>query len=555
MGHFYFPPPPFQGGKQPHEPRKLAPQLTAVRVDEPPYSHGGRDNWLPSVILANGPYDPRPYTFAGARQPLEGRKLNPEFLNVIQVDNPPFRHFGRTAQSAVTQALVSLYPPPPAFVGGNQPLAQRGLAPDFRAVRVDDPPIPIPETFWATYTHWSWQQFVEAQKRRLLSPGIPGQSVDNPPKVRKVQPVWYSVNYDLPLKGKQLSPAIPGQSVDAPPGLRRQLDYRSADAPVQTARRYLAQEAVGRVPFIGAWLSTVIGSWLPETRPTLPRLLNPSITAVRVDDPPFTQQKVVYRPDDVVGQQPNRLNAAILTGADNPPFGKRQIIYSISDDVAVMVRQLLSPSITGQAEDDPPRWRQLIDIIWGAWQPGPPAPITGQRFIFGQQVDNPPFAQLKFQFHGWRNIDDQLPILLGKLNPAELDNPDVIPPVTPLTPGWIPERREDAERLWRESHEYYRRQDRLAAAERAATKQAEATRSEKKKKALRAAVDASELLPHDIPADDAIRLASLLESAATANRVNISVKQSIAALAYANEIARRIEEQDDEEDTVMLLMS
>ena len=430
MGIFFHPPPPHMGGKQPHEPRKLVPSITNNPPSEPPYSHNGRDAWLPSVIRANGPPDPHLFTFEGGRQPLEGRKLHPDYLNVVAPDNPPFRHFGRTPEHAITQALSLLYPPPPPFIGGFQPHAPRRLNPSLTDNPPDDPPnTKRVQPIWYDKNFW----LIEAKQ---LSPAIPGQSVDNPPVFKRL-PIWYSNYYDRPIEAKQLSPAIPGQSVDAPPPLRRPNLYRATESPPQIPRKFYVPEevvvVVEKVPFVGAWLSTVLSSWLPPYAPQRRELLNPSLTDNPPDDPP-PLTRGLYRPSDSFVPQQRRVStAAFAVVVDNPPFGKRQIVYVGTDEFALKLRKLLTPP----SVDKPPRWRQLIDIIWRSAQPPPPLPQVGAKLNPASLEivpDNAPLLRTDqisavYSAQPW----PPLPLLGIKINPSLLDNPAPQPPVVPPT--------------------------------------------------------------------------------------------------------------------------
>lgn len=82
MGIFRHPPSPNVGGRQPLEGAKLPPALLAVEVNNPPFTHWGRVAAAALVVALCQP--PAPQAFMGGRQPLEQRKLNPALLNVEQ---------------------------------------------------------------------------------------------------------------------------------------------------------------------------------------------------------------------------------------------------------------------------------------------------------------------------------------------------------------------------------------------------------------------------------------------------------------------------------------
>ena len=93
-GIYYQPPPPFLGGRQPYQQRKMSTTML--------------ENALPS---AGGqvwavPNDGSEYPYA-----KQQRKLNPTVLNLVPA-NPRFGHRGRTVQTR-TQIGVWWIPPPP----------------------------------------------------------------------------------------------------------------------------------------------------------------------------------------------------------------------------------------------------------------------------------------------------------------------------------------------------------------------------------------------------------------------------------------------------------
>lgn len=142
-GIYYQPPPPFLGGRQPYQQRKMSVtmlenalpstggQVWAVPNDgsEYPYAkqqrklnpaqinrvpdapqtvYEGRTRIYQAITRAWDPPPPNPHF---ARQPLQRRNLNPTVLNLVP-SNPVFGHRGRTVQ-ARTQIGVWWIPPPP----------------------------------------------------------------------------------------------------------------------------------------------------------------------------------------------------------------------------------------------------------------------------------------------------------------------------------------------------------------------------------------------------------------------------------------------------------
>jgi hypothetical protein len=198
---YYPPPPPFMGGAQPHVPRELPPSITAVEVDNPPSTLGGPISLPASVIAANWPEWSAvawPYAFIRSAQPYGQRQLSPGIPGQ-DVDKPPISQLG--GPYALKAEAVAIAQPDPwtySFFGGRAPF-----------------------------------------EPKKLSPGIPGQDVDNPP-----------FTYGGPLALK-----LQGVMVNQP-------DWSLA-----------------------AWPYVFMGN----RQPYIGQLLAPAITAVQVNTPPFTQ--------------------------------------------------------------------------------------------------------------------------------------------------------------------------------------------------------------------------------------------------------------------------
>lgn len=112
-GIYYQPPPPFLGGRQPYEPRKLNP----VFLDYPPPNKGGQ-YWVPSE-------DKTPWSFYAMQQ----RKLPAGLLNLVP-DNPSFMH---PAVQRAMQAIIAtdwIPPPPMPFMGRKLPASLLNLVPN-----------------------------------------------------------------------------------------------------------------------------------------------------------------------------------------------------------------------------------------------------------------------------------------------------------------------------------------------------------------------------------------------------------------------------------------
>jgi hypothetical protein len=135
---WYPPPPPFTGGRQPHAPRQLAPAITAVQVDNPPFTDGGPVA-IPSEISAIAQPDPWTYRFIGGRAPFEPRKMSPAIPGQ-SADPPPFVHRARTVWFA---ELVRIWQPDPwtfSYFGGRAPFDPKKLSPGIPGQSLDEPP-------------------------------------------------------------------------------------------------------------------------------------------------------------------------------------------------------------------------------------------------------------------------------------------------------------------------------------------------------------------------------------------------------------------------------
>lgn len=274
----------------------LNPSITAVQVDDPPRRLFAPLPW-PSL-------DPLP-TLPGKLSPgIPGQsvdapppatsKITDIILRVWQ--EPPARPWTPVyyVQAAVVTFTPSGRPWLSTVVAAWQPTdpapqIKGPLSPGIPGQSVDQPPIPTPENFWSAYSSWLPAD-PPIRTEHKLSPGIPGQSVDQPPPFARRASAFFEIALPPQTKG-QLSPGIPGQSVDNPPPLAVRVPYVQPElAPVAQPRSLQAALVVvaAQVPFLRAWLSTVIASWiLADPTPIRPRWLNPSITAVRVDNPPF----------------------------------------------------------------------------------------------------------------------------------------------------------------------------------------------------------------------------------------------------------------------------
>lgn len=228
MAVFYPPPQPFIGGRQPLAPRVLPPSITAVPVNNPPFSIWQRTVQYLEISRA---WDaPPPNPFLGGRQPLAPAQLAPS-ITAVPVNNPPFGKL--FPQVLLARLWIPIPPQPPTapllvftsapvqFIPGPQnlqPIFQwwvRAVLPTLPAPKqissVDNPPIVsigIPPYQW-------WARPPQPQLP------LPSQivSVDNPPPLVGLVIALRSPSpTQLPYQPNYLvQPFIPAEVVDQPP--------------------------------------------------------------------------------------------------------------------------------------------------------------------------------------------------------------------------------------------------------------------------------------------------------------------------------------------------
>jgi hypothetical protein len=274
MAMFYPPPPPFMGGRQPHAPSQLPAGLVAVSADQPPVTLGGPFALLAEVVQIAQP-DPWTYSFMGRSQPFGARQLSPGVPGQSK-DPPPFSHASRGARFA---GLVAAWQPDPWIYAG---LGAR-----------------------------------QAYMGRQISPGIPGQSINDPPhtlggpialraeavSIAQPDPWVYAFMGQLQPFGKRtLSPGVPGQSADSPPF--------TSGGPLAIK---LQQAAFSSPDWNGTtWPYLFIG----RTQPYAPRVVPPATAAVVANNPAFSH------PARTAAMQ------AVIRSWDPPPYNFEMRMYS-----------------------------------------------------------------------------------------------------------------------------------------------------------------------------------------------------------------------------------
>lgn len=317
MGIFYQPPPPVVSntGAQPYAPNKLPPAITAVPVNSPTPNEDQLGNLIAILSAWNPPPGSVHNFIHRAKQPYDYAKLSPGIPGV-SVDNPT---------------------------------PNEDAAVNFNVVR----------------SIWDAATFNNNPILPTMQMGKPGWSVDNPPRFR--QPIIYSdtppnlpqtlvlqpqgftaaVTVQGPYTNQWLvtvlgswqpsdplptlsirSAGMPGWSVDNPPTfVRQQFPYVAAP---QTLPQTLVLQpqsftpAVFQNPYTNQWLSTVLVSWQPFIPiPTLNNKLPPQITAVPVNNPPFSSRTQLpnilaqWQPPPPLPTPSIRIN--IIQGGTAPP--------------------------------------------------------------------------------------------------------------------------------------------------------------------------------------------------------------------------------------------
>jgi hypothetical protein len=404
---------------------KLPPSVLDVPVNDPPFSRRRSPQFHSAwwdVYFTQPIYEASPGAFGAAPQ----------------VDNPPF---GARPQ----QSYAAWWTPPPAPSQRSDADMSSGVP----GQSIDAPPsarsaMPPP----------GWWLVAPAPTQRSdgdMSSGIPGQSVDDPPvpgrQPRQWDFLWWQPPYTLPIQRQgSLSPGVPGQSVDDPPRARATTPTAPTPIPFyDLQRRYLVQPFVAAqpgdsAPFSVVW-QTILRSWQYDPgAPRLPRLLNPSITAVQVDDPPRLRFFVLppVPPAPLLVQYPKLVqDGGVVAPPPDQPRAPEQLAlrwWTVQAPPPALPRQLAA-GIPGQSVDAPvgrpasqqpsPTWYQGQQPIVLPRQLAPGVP--------GQSVDAPPSVAARQPARAW--YDGLYPVAQRtSLTPpaAAVD----FAPVEALTSGW-----------------------------------------------------------------------------------------------------------------------
>lgn len=411
------------------QPQDLPPTLP-VHLVQPSVaiSQPFASNWLPGVLGAWVPPDP---------QPILANKLPPQLI-AVEVDNPPFSHPGRTA--SIQAQLAALWQPPDPLPW----LSQRFVVQPFSSFTPFSA-LWLPGVL-ATWQPPDPQPTLAGKLPPVITAvevDNPQPNLDALTNLHAILGAWVSPD-PAPTLSRYAPPPTPavGQVAFSAPWLSGVLAAWQPSDPLPTLPAKLVQPFV--LPSLRQWLPLVLGTWQPlDPLPTLATKLPPSITAVEVDNPPFDQRAPVWKVGVLASWQPGDPQPILPTHIVQPfaasvPAPGQWLPLVLSawqpPDPQPTLATLLNPSITAVEVDNPPtftygqqQWQpqpQLYDTIvlptlpQFVVQPGT-APIPPPLII-------PPAGGGKRRRFGIRPIWDRLPI------PAP--QPVTTPPVVKL-PG------------------------------------------------------------------------------------------------------------------------
>lgn len=297
-------------------------------------------------------FPPVPPVFTGGAQPYQGPHLTPT-TEAVTVNNPPFEHPGRaSAQIAVT---VQAWQPDPwtySFLGSRAPFVPSHLPPSISQQPVNNPPFTYPGR-------------------------DPAHLVANEVYQWQPSPWPYDFNQSQPYDQRKLNPALTGIAVNNPP----------FTSPGREPEHLVANEIYQWQP--AAWPYIFSGGWQPYAQ----LKLNPSITAVTANNPPFTQLE--HRP----------AFASIKVQWQPDPW-----LYSPVGGAQPYTKRPLPPSTLNVAINNPPfqhrgRWAGLVNVEY-QWQPDPWPPYFtgGWQPYSARQLEPSGLSVLPTVFQLLRNV-------------------------------------------------------------------------------------------------------------------------------------------------------
>lgn len=298
-----------EGNLGPYMPRQISPGISGVLADNPPF--GIPPKWLSGITQAWQP-DIWPAFFIGGSQPYAPRRLPIVVTNYVP-DNPPFASGGREPTTEPSERGWQPDVWPPIFMGGSQPYAARRLPISVTNNPPDNPPVVHPSR---------WVGFSAITQQWQPDPWPPAFGGGS-----------------QPYSPRRLTPSLTRIQVDNPP--------------FQNLGRWSGQVSIEWQSLPADWPVLFIGS----AQPYAPKRLNPVITAVQVDDPPFldTGRNVEQTAIELALSQPDPWTYNFMGGLG--PFLPRK----------------LQPGTPGSSVDNPPfrmagRLPQTTSTQW-QWQP------------------------------------------------------------------------------------------------------------------------------------------------------------------------------------------
>lgn len=408
-------------------PRNLSPSIPGQSTDQPPFAHSERTNAATVARIVNQP-DPWVYSFQGGAQPF-APKLSSVANPGWSVEAPPIDSWGRDPVDIEQQIILQTQPDPWTylFCGGRQPFEPAKLPPGIPGQSVDQPTFAHPgrnlEAIgqqlasqlqpdpW-TYTFQGNRQVYEGRK---LSPGIPGQSIDQPPFIHagrqvttpaliqawQLDPWSYSFQGGAqPFGPKLASVANPGWSVDYAPVVHPERSalaviWRSVAQPDPWTYSFEggAQPYAGKLASVAnpGWSVDVppVDEWgrelgdieqqialqaqpewnhtfLGGQQPFAPRKLSPGSPGLSVDLPPRLIARFLPWPSDAgLPQQPAYLvQPSAAVGYAVVPSLEDILTTWTEAQRAPTYPRTLSPSIPGQSVDQPPLLSARLTLQW-----------------------------------------------------------------------------------------------------------------------------------------------------------------------------------------------
>ena len=230
----------FMGNRQPWAPRQLSADQLAVIVSTQVYTAPGRLSALLQIVTAWQP-DPWLYAGMGSQVAYKARQISPGVPGQ-SIDRPPLTLGGPYALKAEAIQIAQPDPWTYSFMGALQPFGPRNLSAGVPGQWISAPPTTRPGQLAQVdqiANAWQPDPWVyaglgarQAYMGRQISPGVPGQSYNEPPYqlggpialraevVSIAQPdpwVYAFMGQMQPFGARRLSPGVPGQSIDAPP--------------------------------------------------------------------------------------------------------------------------------------------------------------------------------------------------------------------------------------------------------------------------------------------------------------------------------------------------